>query len=437
MKRRRIADNPGIKTSVDLARSFLWFRRVAPFLNPLFRRLGADVSKLDEVFDDLDDLVRQSKELASVPDEFNDLLGPSGWIVYDRIDVEVAKTAIALAKSEGSKRAEDFLVEHFSPETVAWGLKSMHAVEAFRPRMELAGRALEDYTAERYHACVPVVLALLDGMVNDVHQKALGSRRGISAKDVDLEAWNTFAGHSTGLMRLVEIFRTGRRKTNTEPLRLPYRNGIMHGIDLGYGTKIVAAKCWAALFAAREWALKAERKQLHAPPSSPKRTFKEKISELRATVAQHERMEAHKRWREQWQPRVPFTPTLSPAGGSDPDAETPEHALCEYLEFWRAGNYGKMAGLVATFQGDMAKAGPVKIREVFRSRKLDFFAVRLVRDEAPARTEIVVDIEQVDHSGKGIKTFMASMMFTASDGRPALLHYEPGKWCVVNWTLEM
>jgi hypothetical protein len=39
----------------------------------------------------------------------------------------------------------------------------------------------------------------------------------------------------------------------------------MHGMDLGYGNRVVAIKAWVALFATRDWAIKTERNQLETP----------------------------------------------------------------------------------------------------------------------------------------------------------------------------
>ncbi len=79
----------------------------------------------------------------------------------------------------------------------------MKDIEEFRPRMTLAQKALNDYREGRYHACVPVVLALMDGMVNELNLKANMKKKGLSAEDVNLEAWNSVSAHSNGLGRLV------------------------------------------------------------------------------------------------------------------------------------------------------------------------------------------------------------------------------------------
>ena len=50
------------------------------------------------------------------------------------------------------------------------------------PRWHLAQKALIDYREARYHACVPVVLALLDGIVNEAHEKGRGLKLGFFAR---------------------------------------------------------------------------------------------------------------------------------------------------------------------------------------------------------------------------------------------------------------
>src|SRR3970040_376253 len=130
--------------------------------------------------------------------------------------------------------------------------------EAFEPRRELTKLALDDYRVGRYHASIPVLLAQIDGLVSELHER----QRGFFAEDADMQAWDSLAAHSKGLNQLSAIFRKGRRKTSTERIDIPYRHGILHGRDLGYANQIVAAKTWAALFAVREWALKVERGEL-------------------------------------------------------------------------------------------------------------------------------------------------------------------------------
>lgn len=109
-------------------------------------------------------------------------------------------------------------------------------------------------------------------------------------ENVNLEAWDSIADHHTGLTVLARIFQTGRRKQTTEPLTTPYRNGILHGVDLGYDNQMVATKTWAALFAIRDWALKAEQDLLAAPPEPPQRSWGDLLQQMRENANEKRRL---------------------------------------------------------------------------------------------------------------------------------------------------
>lgn len=260
-----IRDIPQFRKLLEQTKNIAALKRAMPFLRPLLLLFGINVRTMDEALAKVDEISRQVEELAQLPDRFNAQFAHRGWITYEDMDLTVAKSALAKVEAGDIEGAEAELVDYYSAENVRWRLRRMGAVEAFRPRMRLAELALEDYAAERYHACIPVVLALLDGMVNAANER----RRGFFSEEVALTAWDSISAHERGLGELVKILQKGRYKTNTEPITIPFRNGILHGMDLAYDNKVVAAKCWAALFATRQWAAQAERGQLDAPPEGP------------------------------------------------------------------------------------------------------------------------------------------------------------------------
>lgn len=237
--------------------------------NPLGRYFlkatGVDVSELEAIFEKLSELEGTLEENVEAVYTFNNLFAPRGWIVYDHLNLELIKAVNKKGLEGEMDTAEQMLIDDYSEETIRWKLKLFGSVKAFRPRVQLARKALKDYADERYHACVPVVLALADGLVNELHE----THRGLFAEGTDLTAWDSVAAHSQGLAVLVRLLSKHRGKTTTEPLTLPYRNGIMHGTDLGYDNKMVAAKTWALLFTVRDWATRAETGQLNEPPKVP------------------------------------------------------------------------------------------------------------------------------------------------------------------------
>jgi hypothetical protein len=52
----------------------------------------------------------------------------------------------------------------------------------------------------------------------------------------------------------LQVMSETRNTTTTDPIRIPFRHGILHGTDLGYNNKIVAAKAFAALLAVGDYA---------------------------------------------------------------------------------------------------------------------------------------------------------------------------------------
>lgn len=190
----RISDNPSFKKLREDVKGIRLLARA----RPLLKLFGVEIS--DDPVAKTEKLAQATAELTSLPDRFNDLFAEQGWIAYDRLNSEIMRSAVELGEAGDVDGAEELLVEHFDEETIDWGIKFMWAVEAFRPRERLARLALTDYLEGRYHACVPVVLMILDGIVNDIEQKR-GFSRGFFAENADLTAWDSIAAHSRGACR--------------------------------------------------------------------------------------------------------------------------------------------------------------------------------------------------------------------------------------------
>jgi len=421
-----IRDIPSIAKNLKNARDMAAFKRIMPFCRPFLRFLGADVQKMDEALDEADDLVRQIEEMAQIPDRFNDIFASRGWISYDLLNLEVAKGAIVKAESGDIDGAEIDLVNYYSVETVKWKLQTMNGIHAFRPRVPLARKALIDYAEERYHASVPVVLALLDGLVNELQDK----RRGFFAEEVDLVAWDSISAHSRGLNVLVGIFQKGRYKTTTESITIPYRNGIMHGMDLSYDNKTVAAKTWAALFATRDWALKAEKGLLEALPEKPQKTWSEILHQLRKNQESKEKLE-------QWKPRDIKVGVDIPRNGT-PELftdGTPEKRLVEYLTFWKVKNYGYMARCLSSKMGPPVKQAPARLRQTFASKILKSFEFVSIQDSGAALSIISTNLVFEEYGEEVSKSLDFRLINEDFEGNPEVWGTPNSEWKIINWAL--
>lgn len=423
----RIRDIPKFRELIANVRNLSQFRRAFPVLKPILRTLGIDVSSVETAFDDMDfdRLKARTEALISTPDRFNELFADRGWIIYGAMNLEVAREAIEAAGDEGVDAGEQVLLGYYDPDTVAFHLNRMEAVDAFRPRMRLARKALDDYREERFHACVPVVLALLDGLVQELHAVSHGDARAFSSEEADLTAWDSIAGHSAGLERLASLMRKGRRKTRTDDLTVPYRHGIMHGMDLGYDNRHVAAKTWAALFAVREWALKAEQEELEEPEE------KEEDEDLSFVDALERYREVQERRRklDQWEPRRVTVGEDVPDSGSPEDypPNTPTRALVEFLTYWMQDNYGFMADALKHV-GTGNPVDPGRIRGEFEHTTLDSFKIVAVEDFSPACTDITVDLERRVFDSDDQARVQVRMTHMRDDGSPAAFGVENGNW---------
>ena len=419
-----IQDIPSLKMTLEDAKNIKAFKQAMPFLRPLLKLLKIDVAQIDEALLPVDDLEKMAHDIATIPDRFNDIFAERGWIIHERMSLDVAKAAVEKAEANDIDGSEQDLVAYYNNDHVAFSLRTMTAVKEFRPRMRLAEKALIDYQEERYHACVPVVLALLDGMVNELSEERLG----FFAKDTKLEAWDSIAAHSKGLDALTRIFQKSRQKTVVDKITIPYRHGILHGRDLGYDNRLVAAKCWAALFAAREWALKAERGQLAAPPEKQKTTWGDRFQQIRKTQRKKELLG-------KWQPRnihigidVPVTGTVDAYSDG-----TPERRITEYLQHWIRRNYGFMARCVPPDKSVHANAMPAILRRRFEGIKLQDFAICNITDIAAAVTEIEINLILEQSASPTEQVVKFRLIHQNLEGIPIVRGEPEGEWVVYNW----
>lgn len=356
--------------------------------NPLFRALlGAGGGNLGE----LDSALARVKEASRDLDvhwrevaAFNRYFTERGWIYYDPMNLEFVKSVNAVAAGDDLDNAETMIVEHYDEKHLRFMLNLMKYVKAFQPRMTRARQALEDHLAGRYDATVLALIPIIDGMVQDAHEK----HRGFFAEGTDLTAWDSIVAHPQGLMELARSFSKTRPKTNTEPLTLPYRNGIVHGTDLNFDSRLVATKLWALLFTLRDWALKSERGELRAPPPEQEPTLSESAAKLIAVRQNRAALDT-------WEPRgLEFGRDLPETGTPDLyEAGTPERALVTMLCAWQVRNYGAVRDcMVKAFREMDKKELFYRLRDWYANRPLSTFALQRFEREAPGAVDIVTTL---------------------------------------------
>ncbi len=414
-KPKKIIDNP---TSAELLKQFAAFESLEALYKafPFARRL---FPKMEDALNEFLKIKKQA-EILKVPDQFNERFANLGWIAYESMNMEVMQKAINIHDTEGKETAEKLLADSYDEETLKWGILRFNGNRDFRKRIRLTELAREDYLAGRYHACIPLLLSLLDGLVNDVSKHV-----GFFAANVDLTAWDCIAAHETGLQTLASILTKGRNKTNEDDIFIPYRNGILHGRELGFDNKLVAAKCWAALFAARDWAGALDDGKKEPKP-------KEEVS-WRQLFKQISETNLIKKSIEEWKPRISEDIPYLPFEGdiaSLPE-NTPEYAVAAFLDHWCNKRFGPIADALLYFTDTPKGKKAGMARQDFGKHVPISFKILSVDDQAAAATHVIAELRfKVDDQEK-LKEVSVRAIYQDLENNPSVRSIPGGQWRIV------
>ena len=367
----------------------------------------------------LDELRSQVDEMASYFDRFNAYLAQDGWLAHASLTFDVMKSAVDVYEAEGSAAAQAVMMDYYSPESLKGRLFFLNWSEELRVRRRLIDLAFDDYCAGRHHAVVPVLLMMMDGAVND----AIGT--GFHAASIDLDCWDSITAADGAIENVQRIFQRSRRKTRTEEIDAPYRHGILHGMDLGYDTNVVAAKCWCFMFVVSDWivAKKSEEKrrvEFEDQGQTPSwRELGEKLANNRQV----------KQLLDAWHPRdigAHYLQSLAEGEASEP--EQPEAIAIELLRLWSRNNFGGMSALYwsVAHPGTGRHAG--ELRDLLGNTHFDSFLVTSIVDEAAAITQVTAVLsDEVRELG----TCTIRLTYETEAGQVAVRGLSGAAWRVV------
>ncbi|SMP49114.1 hypothetical protein SAMN06295888_10580 [Desulfonatronum zhilinae] len=341
--------------------------------------------KIKELKKQMKKLKQQLEEIKTTPDEFNFYFSKYGWIAYDSISMEFMKNQIELAKIGESEKAIANFADYYDAERMRYELLWLNHTETTRKRIPLIEKAYLDYQENRYHATIPIILMMIDGVVNDVVGK------GFHSDKEDIDAWNSITTIDNGLGVIHNVFRKGRFKTREDEIEEPYRNGILHGLDLGYANHKVALKCWHYLFVIRDWAqskmTEEERHEKFIKDSAPP-DMKEVFLKLHNNKIVKKTLSKWKakEYSEQYYHQIN-------SNQENIDKLLPEYVVVLFIKWLNKKNYKELSELFweKRFYSKQTKISDIKQEfggKVYRSLKFE-----KVINEAPAITEIYAEAD--------------------------------------------
>lgn len=239
---------------------------------------------------DMRELTTESEHLASLVDAFYDKLGNRNWIFSSDLSVKAVEAIVSI---DDPAEAEKALITYYqSDDRVKFGMKRLSRFEAMRPRLPLLRTALEDYKHARNYSVVLLLIAVMDGFVNDFDKQ---TRRGLHSREAeDMFAWDSIVGHHMGLTNAHKAFTKSFKKTVTEEVHDLHRHGIVHGMITNFDNSFVSTKAWNHLFAIGDWA-DAQFKKTEKAGAPPDPSLEE-------VVQQYRQLQDDKARRDQFQP---------------------------------------------------------------------------------------------------------------------------------------
>lgn len=424
IEKEKIADLPSYKKTQN---DFKGAHAIGKIIK-LFNFFGIKDKGLNDAFSKLPKL-KDVENIISLPDRFNSQFANIGWIAHESMNSTLIEKAVNLAEDGQKEKAEIILAEHFTSIEINRLLYRFRAMPTFSIRFELIEQAYKDTLEERFHSCVPLLLTIIDGAVNDISKS-----KGFFSENTELKAWDSIASHSSGLTAIKEIFNTPRKKTNKEEIFLPYRNGILHGRDLKFDNKHVVGKCWSTLFAVNDWA-RALKEEKENPPIIPKEptSISESWRELTKLITEYQewKVQSDKKWKEleNWKPRENINMDLA-----NFKEFSPEKTVLEIIESWEKKNFGKIAQLIHQISDKeiniSVEAG--KVRRGLENKELNSFQVKSIYDEAADISEITMDIDYDLNGENKTKEIVIRLICKDEDGEMGMNGKENMSWTFID-----
>lgn len=351
----------------------------------------------------LADVVDQAGVL-TLPDRFNTAFAGLGWITCGSMPMTAMEAAIDLKKAGLLDQAEQALADIFDEPTLRFLIMRSHRFHKAYERTLQLEEAKALFLEGRYLAATPLVLMASDGLAYDVGGFSVFSDH------ADLTAFDSVVGHPTGLPALIRVIRAPRTRTSGDVISIPYRHGILHGRDSGYGNRIACAKAWHLFQALVDWAQEKveEPDRIAVQKQKASQSLEDIIDQAVASAA---RRDEERQELDAWTARdLPGLPDTLERG-------SPEEALKDYLTGWKSGNFMLMGSRSINFVGKSAGKLAYEVSRDARGLKLTDFRIHRFEDKAPGSSSAEATLTFATPSGtREIPVSIGIMLDLGKDG---------------------
>lgn len=416
-----IGENPSVaelQYQIDQAKTLLSNKT-------LVKQMGITPLQRMKIQTDIKRFEQTMKELIELPDSFNTFLGPYGWSAYESLSIELVKEVVSKVKESGVEAGEEVLISYFQDRE-----KINHFLVKASRRLGVRGKlfehAYQDHFEHRFYSSVPLFLMIIDGFVNDIEQT------GFFAENTNLLAWDSLAGHSTGLGKVSEVFSKSRKKTNDEVINIPYRNGILHGRDVNYDNAFNSSKLLSTIFALIDWqAAKEKMKQGKTKEKFIEPNEEEITAQIIATTETIIDNAIQKELISKWEKREIEVGSEIPESGEINDYQlgTPERTMVEIIHFIKDQNYGHLADRIYFDLNRISKAKKCgDLKEKYGKYNLTKFKLVEVEDISIVITVLTMEITFLNNEKEYSNIYKFRMIYSDEFQEALIKGHEKGSW---------
>lgn len=348
------------------------------------------------------------KSFVETIDKFYSTLGNQNWIFHEMLNLDQIHDILS---NPGEDYQEKFISIYTNKENLDFFIRQLGSLDQMKIRNDLILKAKNDYLLGRYYSTVFILLAIIDGFVNDFERQ----HKGFHARDEsEFGSLDSVVAHHQGISRIHRIYTKTCSRTSADPVFELYRNGIMHGTILNFDNIVVATKAWNLLFSIKDWAV---AKLKEEQPKKQEKSWREIFSQLKDNQQAKQDLE-------QWSP---YEIGLEDSNISD---ESVYISCNQFLNLWKHKNYGDMSKFTMTtlmkFQGSLA---PKLIRDIYSNFTLEDYEIQKINHCAPAISEVSIQLK-LKGSSNGVKIFR--WIYEDADGRPLTFNGNiKGSWRLV------
>ena len=362
------------------------------FMSHEIKRLGIDFNTLPDTLKFLKHLFPSSKStISSLRDQAVQIksaldnskiidrhLIKKGWFIHNLYSLDIITTISEKCKIKDYQSAEEVLCDFWLDDLGGFNRINLHMKNVqfdikFDPRSDkrirqqsknihvaksgseskyeedyernnmysdMIWKAYQSVRNEKYSECVLLLLPIIDGITSKFFVD-LGNDKGTifaskTRQKITDETKTVLKLVAPNLWEVLNVIGENRGSYNAEEIIIPYRNGIVHGMDTNFDNKFTACKCWSLLFGIHQ-------------VTKMIREFKDvKTVDNKSRTQQIDENHQIKKDLTTFHPRTQLKiPDEGNFETQNFDEKSPEYALQKFLIAWKQKNYKQMAILTS------------------------------------------------------------------------------------------